>query len=166
MKLKEDKPVLPVLMAFQDQICDNLCFGCGPSNPIGLRIKSYWSGERESVCTYVPEKHHNAGPDVYVNGGIIATIIDCHAVCITIADAYRREGREIGTGENTWFATGSLSVKYIRPTPIDTPVLLKAQISETGDRKTVVKCSAFSDGIECASAEVVAVRESKEWRKG
>jgi hypothetical protein len=35
----------------------NACFGCGPSNPKGLRLKSIPSGD-EVVCEWMPEKHH------------------------------------------------------------------------------------------------------------
>lgn len=75
-------------IAFQDQIPDNNCYGCGPGNREGLRIKSFWDGEA-AVCTYRPEHHHSAGPPQFLNGGIIATLIDCHSVCTAIANAYR-----------------------------------------------------------------------------
>ena len=47
--------------AFQDQIPDNHCFGCGPHNANGLRIKSYWDGD-EAVSTFTPQPFHMAGP--------------------------------------------------------------------------------------------------------
>src|SRR5512133_3075936 len=46
----------------------NRCFGCGPSNPKGLRIKSFVEGE-EVVCAWHPEEHHEAFPGM-LNGGI------------------------------------------------------------------------------------------------
>src|SRR4030095_4558373 len=30
--------------AFQDQIPNNFCYGCGPGNPVGLHIRSIWAG--------------------------------------------------------------------------------------------------------------------------
>ena len=77
---------------FQDLIQGNHCFGCGPHNPAGLQIKSTWSGEKESVCVFQPSAHHCAAPTKFLNGGIIATIIDCHSVCTAIAYAYRQAG--------------------------------------------------------------------------
>ena len=82
--------------AFQDLIPDNFCFGCGADNPDGLQIKSYWEGEG-SICRYTPRPYHAAGPRHLLNGGIIAMLIDCHTICTAVADAYRREGREIDT---------------------------------------------------------------------
>src|SRR5690606_3493142 len=37
----------------------NKCFGCGPANEKGLRIKSFVEGE-EVVATFRPEDHHQA----------------------------------------------------------------------------------------------------------
>src|SRR5690606_24999567 len=103
------------MQAFQDRISGNHCYGCGPDNAGGLRIKSYWSGDNESVCHFTPLPHHSAGPAHYVNGGIIATLIDCHCVCTAIAKGYRLAGREVGQGEAIWFATGRLEVDYKYP---------------------------------------------------
>ena len=47
---------------------NNRCFGCGPSNEKGLRIKSHVEGE-EVVCDWSPEEYHQAFPGV-MNGGI------------------------------------------------------------------------------------------------
>ncbi len=147
------------MLAFQDQMRGNYCWGCGSLNEQGLRIRSYWSGD-EAVCTWKPKVYHSAGPQHILNGGIIATIIDCHCVCTAIAAAYRAENREIGTEPLIWYVTGSLQVKYLRPTPIDEPVVLRAQIKEMNERKTFLSCSLLARGKECAYGEVVAVRVS------
>src|SRR5262249_20212154 len=82
--------------AFQDLIPENFCYGCGPGNPVGLRIRSLWAGN-EALCVFQPAPYHSAGPCHILNGGIIATLIDCHAVCTAIAHAYRAESRAIGS---------------------------------------------------------------------
>jgi acyl-coenzyme A thioesterase PaaI-like protein len=148
--------------AFQDHFEQNLCFGCGATNPDGLHLKSRWKGD-EAVATFQPRPYHMAGPTHVLNGGIIGTIIDCHCVCTAIADAYRREGRAIGTGAYIWYATVSLKIDYLRPTPIHGSVELVARIKLAKEKKTVVECSAVSGGKECARAEVVAVRVPEEW---
>ncbi len=101
-----------------------------------------------------------------MNGGIIATVIDCHCICTAIADAYRREEREIGSAPNIWYVTGSLNVTYRRPASITAPVEIRARIDEVGERKTRLSCSLFSDGNECVEASVVAVRVAGSWREG
>jgi acyl-coenzyme A thioesterase PaaI-like protein len=127
-----------------------------------LQIKSYWSGD-EAVCTWQPEPYHAAGPLHVVNGGIIATIIDCHSVCTAIAAAYRAEGRQIGTEPLIWYVTRSLQVTYLRPTPIDQPLVLRARMKEMNERTTILICSLFGKGEECAQGEVVAVRVASAW---
>ena len=46
--------------AFQDLIPGNGCYGCGPANPHGLRIKSVWEGD-EAVCVYRPSPTSRPG---------------------------------------------------------------------------------------------------------
>lgn len=149
--------------AFQDEIPDNHCWGCGSSNPHGLRIKSYWSGE-EAVCTWRPEDFHGGGPRHILNGGIIATLMDCHCICTAIAAAYRAEGRGFKTEPLIWYVTASLSVSYLLPTPVDAPVTLHAKIIERKPRKTLLYCSLHARGKERARGEVAAVRVPPAWR--
>jgi acyl-coenzyme A thioesterase PaaI-like protein len=150
--------------AFQDQIPDNFCYGCGPGNPVGLRIRSIWAGN-EALCVFQPAAYHSAGPRHILNGGIIATLIDCHAVCTAIAHAYRAESRAIGSVPEIWYATASLAVHYLRPTPIDRLVAVRARVVETSLRRTTLACSLAADGVECVQAEVVAVRVPATWRE-
>ncbi|MFQ5944451.1 MAG: PaaI family thioesterase, partial [Anaerolineales bacterium] len=130
----------------------------------GLQIKSYWSGD-EAVCTWQPEEHHMAGPSHILNGGIIATVIDCHCICTAIAAAYRAEGRAMNTEPSIWYATASLQISYLNPTPIHEPVILRARVKETKGKKTVVSCSLYAREEECARAELLAVRVPTAWRE-
>ena len=151
---------------FQDAIGpSNGCWGCGPANPHGLRIRSAWEGE-ESVCHFTPSPWHNAGPPDVVNGGILATLIDCHAVCTAIADRYRLAGRPIGSAPAIWCATGRLEVSYLRPTPMGVLLTVRARITDRTDKKTGLDCEVWTDGAECARGRVLAVRVPPEWRHG
>jgi acyl-coenzyme A thioesterase PaaI-like protein len=152
-----------VTRAIQECIPENHCWGCGPLNPEGLRIRSYVEGE-ETVCRFQPSPAHMAGPTHVVNGGILATVVDCHCVCTAIADAYRAAGAELGTGPLRWCVTASLRIDYLAPTPIAGPVELRARVRETKGRKRVVECSVRAGGKECARAEVVAVEVPAAWR--
>lgn len=151
--------------AFQDQIPDNHCFGCGPANPLGLQIKSYWCGDNEAVCDFIPSAHQSAGPLHFLNGGIISTLMDCHCICTAIAKAYQLQRRPIGTGEALWFATGQLSVTYLKPAAIDKPVKLVAVIDDVQSSKMRITCHLYSDNILCCRGEVLAVKVSSEWLK-
>ena len=132
------------------------CWGCGKGNIEGLQIKSYWDGD-ECVCNWQPKEHYLAFPG-FLNGGIIATLIDCHSMNTACSQAYKNEGRDIGTEPPLAYVTGSLYVKYIRPTPIETPVVLKARVEEFTQKRIVVSCKLLSRGEECATGEVVAVK--------
>lgn len=145
----------------QDYLKHNKCWGCGKLNDQGLQIKSHFY-ENESVCRWEPDPRFMAGPEKYLNGGIIATIIDCHSICTAIADAYQREDRLPGSEPLIWYVTASLKIDYMKPTPIYNPVQLKATINEVKGRKSTVKCRLFSGDTECARGEVLAVRVNTE----
>jgi acyl-coenzyme A thioesterase PaaI-like protein len=151
------------MKAIQDWIPHNHCWGCGTLNPQGLQIKSYPEGE-ETVCRFRPAPQHMAGPTHVLNGGIIAAVIDCHAVCTAIADAYRAAGRELGSEPLLWGVTASLKIDYLAPTPIGEIAEVRARVVEAGARKRVVTCTLRSGGRECARAEVIAVMVPAEWR--
>ena len=143
--------------AFQDNYPDDVshCYGCGRLNPHGLQIKSYWEGE-EAVCRYTPRPYHTAIPG-YVYGGLIASLIDCHSTGTAAAAAYRAEGRAPGTDPPLRFLTASLHVNYLKPTPLGTPLELRARVKEVRGRKVVVTTELAARGAVCATGEVVAV---------
>ncbi len=149
--------------AFQDLIPGNHCFGCGPANSGGLRIKSYWQGAAESVCHFTPAPHHCAAPPGFLNGGIIATVIDCHAICTAVAYAYRLEGREIGEGQQIQYVTGKLEVSYRKPVPLEATIRITAVVEEGNERKLKVVLQLLADGECCAVATVIAVRVDSDW---
>jgi acyl-coenzyme A thioesterase PaaI-like protein len=153
------------VIAFQDQMHDNFCWGCGADNPDGLHLKSHWEGN-VAVAQWRPHREHAAGPRHVLNGGIIATLLDCHGVCIAIADAYAREHREIASDPDLWYATASISVDYLRPTSLDSEVTLRGHVVEVDDRFTTVACELHADGKVRARATVRAVRVPDTWRHG
>jgi len=143
--------------AFQDNWEHNECWGCGCNNEHGLQLKSYWSGDK-SVCEWMPSKNHKAGPTGYLNGGVIATIIDCHSICTAIADGYKLEDRELNSDPIIWYVTASMKIDYLKPVPIDKKVKLKAKVTMREGRKLLVVCKLLSGEDVCASAEVLAVK--------
>ena len=147
---------------FQDYIRNNHCFGCAPGNPHGFRIKSAWQAPGESVCRFTPREFHcSASPDI-VHGGVIASLIDCHCVCTAIADAYRRDGRNIGEGTEIMYVTAALNVSYKKPTPLGPTLTLTAVIEETTPKKTVLRCTVHIDDAVYVEADVTAVRVTRE----
>ncbi len=147
--------------AFQDYYPDNFshCYGCGRLNEHGLQIKSYWDGD-EAVATFQPRPYHTALPG-FVYGGLIASLIDCHATGTAAAAAYRAEGREMDTEPAFRYVTAALHVDYLRPTPIDATLELRARVKEIKGRKTVVSVTLSARGEVCAQGEVVTVQVSE-----
>jgi len=144
--------------AIQDYYPDNLsyCYGCGRLNEHGLHIKSYWEGD-EAVATFEPKPYHIAIPG-YVYGGLIASLIDCHATGTAAAAAYHAAGRELGTEPAFRFLTASLHVDYLRPTPLGVPLKLNGRVKELKGRKVVVSVTLSAKGQVCARGEVVTVQ--------
>jgi len=142
--------------ALQDRMHLKTCYGCGAENAQGLQLKTHWTGA-EGVATYEPKPHMIAAPGV-VNGGIIATLIDCHCVCTAMAWLYHAEGRAFGTEPSIWCVTASLQVEYKRPTPADKPIALRARVLGEENGRVTVSCVLESDGKERATGTVVAVR--------
>jgi acyl-coenzyme A thioesterase PaaI-like protein len=158
-------PLAGAKVPFQDLMPFNHCWGCGADNPDGLRLKSRWSIDDadEALATFRSGAEHVAGPAHVLNGGIIATVLDCHGVCTAVADAYRQEGRTIGAGETIWFATGTLTVTYERPAPVGAELELRARVIERSARTTAVECALDVSGERCARADLVAVRVPASW---
>ena len=144
--------------AFQDSYPDDLshCYGCGRLNSHGLQIKSYWEGD-EAVCRYTPRPYHTAIPG-YVYGGLIASLIDCHSTGTASAAARRAAGDDTDSQVAFRFLTASLHVNYLKPTPIDAVLEVRAQIKEIKGRKVVIASRLMAGGQVCATGEVVAVQ--------
>lgn len=144
--------------SFQDYYPEmfSYCYGCGRLNEYGLQIQSYWDGD-ETVCRFQPRPYHMAIPG-YVYGGLIASLIDCHSTGTAAAAAYQAAGRPLGSDPPFRFLTGSLHVDYIRPTPIDVVLEVRARVKEVKARKVVVISTLSANGEICARGEVVAVQ--------
>lgn len=141
---------------FQDHMPGNVCFGCGTNNPEGLHIKSYWQGDK-SVCKWLPEEKYHGWANL-LNGGILATLIDCHCMGTAMAYAYKVEKRELNSQPEYRYATGTLTVKYLKPTSNNHLVELSTTVIEMKGRKTIMHCEVYSQGVKTAEAEVIAIR--------
>ena len=97
-------------IAFQDQGSVRHCHGCGADNKKGLRIKSFWDGS-EAIARWRARAHHCGGTAEILNGGIIASLIDCHSLNLAIASAYRAEQRPIGSAPRIGYVTAKMNVE-------------------------------------------------------
>ncbi|MFN0204938.1 MAG: PaaI family thioesterase [Planctomycetota bacterium] len=137
----------------------NACFGCGPANPKGLRIRSFpsnISGSNEVTATWRPEQYHEAFPGV-LNGGIIGSLLDCH--CNWTAAYHLMKTNNQPTPPCT--VTAEYTIKLLRPTPTNVEITLKAKVVESSADRATVEGTLEANGKVCATCKglFVAVRE-------
>ena len=121
----------------------NECFGCGPANKKGLRIRSFPKGE-ELVAEWTPEAHHEAFPGM-LNGGIIGSLLDCH--CNWAASWHLM--KKTGADKAPCTVTADYAIRLLRPTPSKGPVSLRAWVVESEGNKVVVDGELIVDGKVC-----------------
>jgi acyl-coenzyme A thioesterase PaaI-like protein len=138
----------------------NACFGCGPANALGLRLKSFPTtgadGTEVVVCDWTPEKHHEAF-DGMLNGGICGALLDCHSNWTAAWHLMRAAGSD----SPPCTVTAEFHVKLRRPTPTDGPVHLEARVVEaSADRAVVEATLSARRQVTCTCRGVfVAVKE-------
>jgi len=147
------------IVALQDLAApEGVCFGCGPKNEQGLQIKSYWDMDNiHVVMTHTPDPRFVGWPSL-VYGGLISCLIDCHSNWTAMANHYRVENRAVGTLPRIDCVTGSLAVKYIKPTPMGLMLTLKARTDGEVGRKTRVVCEVYAGDVLTALGDSVFVR--------
>ena len=123
----------------------NACFGCGPSNEKGLKIRSFVQGD-EVVAEWTPQKHHEAFPGV-LNGGIIGALLDCHSNWTATWHLMNKAGES----HPPCTVTADFAVKLFRPTPTDGPVQLSAVVTESTDDRAIVESKLTAGGKVCAT---------------
>jgi acyl-coenzyme A thioesterase PaaI-like protein len=124
---------------------DNACFGCGPANPKGLRIRSFVRGS-EVIAEWKPELHHEAFPGV-LNGGIIGTLLDCHSNWTAAWHLMKQSGAS--TPPCT--VTADYAIKLLRPTPTQDVVQLVATVAESKEDRAIIDAKLIAGGKVCAT---------------
>jgi acyl-coenzyme A thioesterase PaaI-like protein len=131
------------------------CFGCGPANAKGLRIRSFPEGD-EVVCEWTPEPQHEAFPGM-MNGGITGALLDCHSNWTAAYHLMRKAGLDAPPCT----VTAEYAVKLRRPIPMDGPVRLRAKVVESTDDRATIEATLEAGGKICATCRglFVAVKE-------
>lgn len=134
---------------------NNRCFGCGPANEKGLRIRSFAEGD-ELVCEWRAEPHHVAF-DGILNGGICGALLDCHSNWAAAVHLMKAQGADVPPCT----VTADFHVQLKRPTPIDAPLHLRARVVESSADRAVVDATLEANGKITATCRgtFVAVRE-------
>lgn len=132
------------------------CFGCGPANELGLRIRSFEQPDGSVVATWQGRPEHEAF-DGFVNGGILGTLIDCHSNWTAVAALLDRDGGQVAPSS----VTSELSVRFRRPTPSSAPLRLVGRVVDMGVDRVTVDTSIEANGEVTARgrATFVVVKE-------
>jgi acyl-coenzyme A thioesterase PaaI-like protein len=130
----------------------NMCFGCGPKNELGLRIRSFPEGDDAATCTWRPMPHHLAFPGV-LNGGICGALLDCHSNWTAAWHLMRRAG----ASAPPCTVTAEFAVKLKRPTPLDAELRLRAQVVDSQPDRATVEATIEANGQVTATCRGIFV---------
>jgi len=114
------------------------CFGCGPGHPSGLRVRTFKTDEGVLAPIVVPS--HYEGPRGATHGGIVTAYLDE----VLAGAAVRATGRLSVTGE--------ISVRFVKPVPLETPLIGRGRLTARHERYVDVEGSI--EALE--SSEVLA----------
>ena len=122
--------------SIQETYAPNLaCFGCGPKNEKGLRIRSFPDANGvDVVAEWQAEAYHESFTGM-LSGGIIGTLLDCHCNWT----AARHLMRKAGVDHPPCTVTADYSIRLLRPTPTDQSVELRARVVESKEDRAIVE---------------------------
>jgi acyl-coenzyme A thioesterase PaaI-like protein len=119
------------------------CFVCGRENLAGLKLEFYMI-EPGKVCSYFNLTEHFESYPGTIHGGIIAAILD------------ECGGRAQMTEPNRFMVTAQLCVRYRRPVPSRTDLVVYGVAGERRGRVSFARSEIQSiDGKILADAELV-----------
>jgi acyl-coenzyme A thioesterase PaaI-like protein len=117
------------------------CFACGTANPIGLNLSFYRQGNY--ICSDVTLGKNHVGWENMAHGGIASTLLD---EIMSWAVLYFKR---------TFFLTRRISIKYLKPIPLHTPLTAKGIIE--GEQRRLCKAKGFiQDGDQTILARAEA----------
>lgn len=138
--------------ALQDRYSpEGACFGCGPRNEKGLRVKSRVRGD-EVVTTWRAEKFHEAF-DGTLSGGVIGTLMDCHSNWTAAYELMKRANAEAPPCT----VTAEYAIKLRRPTPTNGPIDIVARPVEISDDRATIEAELRAGGQVCATSRGIFV---------
>ena len=134
--------------ALQDRYSpEGTCFGCGPKNERGLRIKSHARADGSVVTTWHAEKFHEAFEAV-LSGGVIGTLMDCHSNWTAAHHLMKRAGSDKAPP----VVTAEYTITMRRPTPTAGDIEIVARPVEVGEDRAIVEAELTAGGKVCATS--------------
>lgn len=133
---------------------NNQCFGCGPSNPLGLQIKSVVEGD-VVIAHFSPKPHHQAFDNV-LNGGICGTLLDCHSNWCAAYFIMKKRNEKIPPCT----VTARYAVELRLPTPMDKVLTVMAWPKLVTEKKAEIFAELRSDDVVTATCNGLFVAVS------
>lgn len=145
----------PAIQQFYDEDLAQ-CFGCGVHNPAGHRFSTRWLPDGTTETRFTPAPEHTAIRG-FVYGGVVASLIDCAGTGSAALAAGRERGVDAATDGALRFVTGTLEVRYERPTPMGPELVCSGTIAEVRGRKVTVELVVTAEGTVVARGRVIAL---------
>jgi acyl-coenzyme A thioesterase PaaI-like protein len=149
---------VPIAASIQERLYPKLtCFGCGHANAKGLKLRSY-PADGFVTAAFEPWPEHDNGFG-FLNGGIIATVLDCHSGAAVFHRADQL-GMEPAQGAPLLYVTAGLDLRYLRPVPLGQELELRAVVASADADQMTVEAELVWDGKPRAAATTLW----KRWR--
>lgn len=125
---------------------DQMCFCCGPKNPIGLKLIFETTPEGRMRTVWRPKKEHQGFKDI-VHGGLVATVLDE----VMIRMLY---GRGIAA------VTGTMEAKLMKPLREGRDYRFEAWLTQDRGRAVLTEAEAFDaeTGERVAAGKATCIR--------
>ena len=130
-----------------DNVMGELVAMAGRSHPCSPDL--VWQEEPNRITGTVTFGQAFEGPPGHVHGGWVAGVLD-HLMGMT----------HVRTGYPGM--TGGLSVRYLKPTPLNQVIQVSAEAREIDDKRTEVKAAMRCGDTTTATAEAIFVRVDRE----
>ena len=130
-----------------DDVMGELVSVGGRSHPCSPELR--WQEASNRITGTVKFSQAFEGPPGHVHGGWVAGVLD-HLMGMT----------HVRTGHPGM--TGGLSVRYLKPTPLNQRIEVSAQATELDDKRTEVKAEMRFGETTTATAEAIFVRVDRE----
>ena len=130
-----------------DDVMGELVSVGGRSHPCSPELR--WQEAPNQIMGTVRFSQAFEGPPGHVHGGWVAGVLD-HLMGMT----------HVRTGYPGM--TGGLSVRYLKPTPLNEAIEVSAQATELDDKRTEVKAEMRFGETTTATAEAIFVRVDRE----
>lgn len=134
----------------KDLLTDNgYCFGCGPNNPIGLRLTFDWDTATGDYTTRYTPRPEDQGWQGRVHGGLIALVFDEVLSRVVLAE------------EGYSWVTAELTTRLKQPVAVGQTLVFRARVVSRRPRLMISAGEAYTESGEIAAtatAKMMPVR--------